>query len=772
MIVTKEWLNEFIDLSDISLESICKTLNSIGLEVDSEKVISIPSKIVVAKVLECQKHPDADKLNVCQVDIGTEVVQIVCGAGNVAAGQFVPAAILGADLGNNFIIKKAKLRGEQSNGMLCSSTELGLPKLNDGLMLLDDSIGELIVGKELAEYPLLNDSIIEIELTANRGDCLNIFGIARELGVAFDRDIIEQDKIKINHHLSIGQVLDIKTTKRDNANLIYIAANIKDFRLPLMTQLRCAFLEKYSTNNINMLKIYVEHSVGSVFNIYPKQNLVCANNICSLEIGQNENGFDIVKSNGKILSVIGVNCESFEEFENEIIIEASYVNPEFLAQKVYETKQKTGEVYYKSSRGSNPDLKSCINYFKFLAPKFNIEVYSGSEDFCDDKETITLDASVKKINAIIGQEIDKNEIEKILLALGFGVKDRGETLSLEIPYFRHDIKNIADVSEEIVRIIGIDNIQSKPLIFEEISRKNSTSIFYDFKNKIRAKAIAGGFFETATYAFSERKLLEDFGFAVVKEELDLANPITNELNTFRTTLLLNLAQAVSHNAKFGYKRIAFFEIGRVFDANRNESNKISFIFSGQKEAEAVSNSGKPLNLDFFGFANKIANVVGEFTLEPMDEVTNKFIHPFQNGFIIQNKKTIGYISKLHPEICDTFDIDDTFICEIDFDKLTNNLITASSISKFQAVKRDLSILTPKTMEFSEIRKVLNSLGLPELKQYNLVDIYSDEKLGSNESLTIRFVLQSDSKTLEDEDIVAIMDQILKSLHEKLNLAIR
>ena len=167
MIITKSWLEEFIDISHISVDEMCKTLNSIGLEVDSVEKVSIPSKVVVGKVLERVKHPEADKLSICQVDIGEKVQQIVCGAKNVDAGQTVAVATLGCDLGNDFIIKEAKLRGVESNGMICSSTELGLPKLNDGIMILDDSIGELVLGKELKEYPKLNDYIVEVELTAS-----------------------------------------------------------------------------------------------------------------------------------------------------------------------------------------------------------------------------------------------------------------------------------------------------------------------------------------------------------------------------------------------------------------------------------------------------------------------------------------------------------------------------------------------------------------------------------------------------------------------------
>ena len=206
MIITRTWLQEFVDISQIVSDDICKTLNSIGLEVDSLEKNRIPAGVVVGLVTEKVKHPDADKLNICQVDLGSTTVQIVCGAKNVAEGQYVPVATVGCDLGNNFKIKKAKLRGVDSHGMICSSTELGLPKLNDGILELDSSIGELVLGKELNEFKLLNDDIIEIELTANRGDCLSINGVARELAAYYNLTMPEFEKNIEYNDIGIGQV--------------------------------------------------------------------------------------------------------------------------------------------------------------------------------------------------------------------------------------------------------------------------------------------------------------------------------------------------------------------------------------------------------------------------------------------------------------------------------------------------------------------------------------------------------------------------------------
>lgn len=774
MIITRTWLEEFIDISNISTDNICKTLNSIGLEVDSVEKVLIPAKIVVGKVLEKEKHPDADKLNVCQVDIGTETVQIVCGAKNVDAGQIVPVATVGCNLGGGFKIKKAKLRGVESHGMICSSTEIGLPQLNDGILELDDSIGELVIGKELNEYKLINDDIIEIELTANKGDCLSINGIARELSAFYNIPLVEFEK-KVNYNeIGIGQVLEVECDSNIDSSLLYKAVDFSDFNLPLVQKLRVATIGKYQDNNdIQNSLTYVTHCSGVILNAYAKSKTPNRNNISIIHVKKDENGFDNVYGEEQ-LSQICIDHKIVDSTEDtEFIIEASYIDPELLAKEVFETKIKTGDIYYKSSRGSEPNIKTGIDYFTTFTSQNGALIYRGAESFIDDKEPINIDVNITKVNAIIGQDIPKLDIERILKGLGFEVKDSGiGILNVGVPLFRHDIKNIADITEEIVRIIGIDNIISKPLAIDEVNRINKTSNDLIKKNKLRFKAIENGFFETLTYVFSSKEGLEKYNFSTVKEELDILNPIVKELNTFRTTILLNLVEASSNNFKHGAKSTSFFEIGTVFNENREESKKISFIQTGAKEQEGITNSGKPENIDFFTFSKKILNTVGKFDLEPMSNITNSFVHPYQNADVIIDGKVVGYIAKLHPSVAEDFDLNDTFIAEIDFDAISNDLTKVGSYSKFQASKKDLSIIVPKSLEYKEIKNAINSINDKKIKQFNLIDIYNNDELGENESLTIRFVLQSDEKTLEEDDITKTMDSILVTLENKLSITLR
>ncbi|PIF03992.1 MAG: phenylalanine--tRNA ligase subunit beta [Arcobacter sp.] len=774
MIVTRQWLQEYIDLSKISTQSMCKALNSIGLEVDNVQRILIPNNVIIGFIESKEKHPNADKLNVCQVNIGTKVEQIVCGAKNVEAGQYVAVATVGAVLGEDFKITKAELRGVPSNGMICSSTEIGLPKINDGIMELDNSIGELIIGKELNEYSLINDEIIEIELTANRGDCLSINGVARELSTYFNIPMKNVDAIVNSNNKGIGQVFDVTFDMNCEANLIYKAASIKSFKLDLLHNLRAGTISELKNTDIETAIAYITHATGVLLNVYTqavarKQ----ANALSTFSITKDKNNFDTVVGK-KLVSTIGIETGKIEEVSDEVIIEASYIHPEKLSQLVFDKKQKTGDVYYKASRGSEPNLEMGVDSIISLLSQNGATIYNGSKNFINDVYLTTINVNNEKLNAIIGQEISPSKVSQILTSLGFFVKQDGQnTINVTIPAFRHDIKNIADVTEEIVRMIGIDKIKSKPLQIEELNNINDCSDQLILKNDIRTKAIQNGFFETLSYVFTNKELLEKYHFPTVIKSKDILNPIVNELNTFRTTMALNFVQAVSHNVKQGYKSLGLFEIGTVFTKDREEIKTLGFIFSGEAEAESIANKAKPKNIDFFSFSQKLSSIIGQFELEPMKKISHDFIHPYQNARILKDGKEIGHIYKVHPTVTKDFDIsNDTFIAQINFDLLNIKTIIATNISKFQSSKRDLSIIAPKNLEYKYIKKSINALKINEIKQFNLVDIYSDEKLGDFESLTIKFILQSETKTFEESDINKIMDKILKKLEKDLNIGLR
>ncbi|HHB95361.1 MAG TPA: phenylalanine--tRNA ligase subunit beta, partial [Campylobacterales bacterium] len=261
MIITRTWLNNFIDIEKISNEKLYETFNSIGLEVDSMKTYYIPSKVVIGEIISCEKHPNADKLNVCQINVGDATHQIVCGASNVVDAKYVAVATIGAKLGDDFEIKKATLRGVESSGMVCSSTELGLPNTGDGIMILDESIGEIVVGKELNEYPKVADTVIELELTANRGDCLSVHGVARDLSAALDipmnnLEYGSDNKIK----LGLARVAELKTSGSINGKLKYTMVDIDELHTSFVISLRLAFINELQKDNLNNIVKYIIHT--------------------------------------------------------------------------------------------------------------------------------------------------------------------------------------------------------------------------------------------------------------------------------------------------------------------------------------------------------------------------------------------------------------------------------------------------------------------------------------------------------------------------------
>ena len=299
MIVTRSWLSEFIDLSSVSNEKLYETFNSIGLEVDSLIQVEIPKKVVIGKVISCEKHPDADKLNVCQIDVGSGTRQIVCGAANVVDAEYVAVATIGAELPGDFVIKHAKLRGVESEGMVCSSSEIGLPEMGKGIMILDESIGELEVGRELSSYEKVADTIIELELTANRGDCLSIYGVARDLSSALDIDMKpfeykQEDKIK----LGIAREAELRHTGEMDADLHYKLATVENISDSFLVQLRLAMVNVEAQGKLASLLAYVTHTTGVILRAYDSRAFRNSENkICVLPAAKAKGIMEVIGNN-------------------------------------------------------------------------------------------------------------------------------------------------------------------------------------------------------------------------------------------------------------------------------------------------------------------------------------------------------------------------------------------------------------------------------------------------------------------------------------------
>ncbi len=777
MIVTKNWLNEWIDLSGIDAVQLCKTLNAIGLEVDRHDKISVAGGVVIGFVKQCEKHPDADKLNVCQVDIGNSVKQIVCGASNVREGIYVAVATVGTKLPSGLEIKEAVLRGVDSHGMICSSSEIGLPSMGEGIMILDKSIGELICGKNLSEYDNFNDDVIEIELTANRGDCLSIRGVARDLGAAFNKELRERKKVsEIEGRLGIGRILQLQHATTFDIELLYGAIDVKELKLPFCIAYRMAILGESCPNIMDALLKYSTHSTGVILRCYPFETLEDIGNSKSvITLKDDENGYAALF--GKLpLSVVGVSQNDETRFSNMdglVVLEASYIAPDVIAQKMGKKKLPSCPHYYHASRGSEPALDSGLGYAMELFSNYTPSIiYGGRIELSSPFETRSVTIDEDEFEAFIGMKVDKTTLTQILKNLGMTIsKPKPSIFSISIPRFRHDIVNKQDIIEEIVRMVGIDNIPSKALVFTEKNHTTSDLEIYKKIRMYRARSAQCGFFESVHFVFNEKIQCSRFGFVCTHETKELLNPITATFDTLRPTLLLGLLNSASSNAKVNQKKIALFEAGMIFDTNRNESRRLAFVVSGARENEKLTNAGKAPTVDLSWFAQKIADVIGTFAMTP-HTASHAMAHPYISAKVIFEGVEIGEIFRLHPSVEEEYDLSHTFMCELEMDKLPYGLVQAQPYSKYQASYRDISVMVPATMAYSQVKTVIENHLTGEVKKFYPVDRYVSESLGDNVSLSIRFVLQSEVKTLEEEEITACIDTVLNGLHSELGVGLR
>ncbi len=741
MIVTRKWLEEFIDLEGIETDEIILTLNRIGQEVEGYKKIEIPQNVVIGEVIECEKHPNADKLNLCKVNVGDEELQIICGAINVAAGQRVAVAKIGAQL-PELKIKKAKLRGVESFGMICAAREIGLPDFHEGIMVLDDSLGKLKIGEYVGKY--LNDEIIELGVTANRGDSFSIYGIARELSAGINKSLKSLEFNYEEMQEGIGRVVNIdKNELKKSSHLLRAVEG--ELNVPFKIEYRLALIEEEAKNKIDKFIKYAMHATGV---------LLTPMNICNIEL-DNENGADVVKCFGKYY--VGIKNDIVVEENGKYLIDANFINPKYVSEIVFLNGLKTDEYFFRASRGSEPDLNFGMNY---LLNEMKLPVFSGDIDLSNDLKPKIINININEVKEIIGFEIDEKSIVEILKRLDFEIKSiTDESLKVAIPVFRHDIENIQDITEEILRIYGIDNIPSKPLVFEEKNRINDNIKKIEFLNELKLKAVANGFYEVIHFVFEDKQRLKKYGFEVVDDNLDLINPIANELDTLRSTLLLQLLDDVRYNRANDYKRVYLFTAGSVYNSKREEKEQFAFVLNGYADYENPINHGKPQKVQFKDAIDKLSQLIGDFKLT---EGKHPIAHPYQCADVIKDGEKIGVIAKLHPKVAKDFDIDDTYFAEIDLDKLDKKSKQAKEINRFQKVTRDLSLVVDKDISYKNIYEIISNLNIEELKDFYPIDIFD---LGDKNSLTVRFKLQG-QKTLQENEINDIMEKILKALEEK------
>jgi phenylalanyl-tRNA synthetase beta chain len=763
MIVTRSWLQEWIDLRDISTEQIADKLNAIGLEVARVEKIEIPKNVVVGRVVACQKHPDADKLSVCEVDIGGERLQIVCGAKNAKDAQYVAVAKVGAVLPGDFRIKPAKLRGVESFGMLCSAKELGLPELEEGIMELDSSIGELELGRELASYECLADEVIEVELTPNRGDCLSVAGVARELSAALRRRLkaIEVPSVS-QQRVGIGRLVHFCVTPDVESSVEYRAFEAKRFSNPLLVRLRLALLEERFKNEAEAFGYYVTHATGVITRLFGHRFFEEAD--ATITIKKDEEGFDAVygRQKGAIIGVRQLEISKPAGNEERFLVQTSYTDPKVITKKVHQTSLKSDWEYYRSSRGSDPRHNIAYEYMASLLHTYypHAVFFAGAHEAIKERERPSIKVEFEQIDAILGVRIERSVMVEILKSLEFEIPALGEASMVVIPpVFRHDIENIHDVAEEIVRIYGIDRIDSRPLCFVEQNRLTDAYHRYKVLRMLRERAVGRGYFESVSFLFGHQKALDEYGFEPIRKGLELLNPITAELDTLRPSLVPNLLAQAAQNVKNGKRHIKLFEAGSFYDESRNEKSGIAFVFCGQRAPQNILTRGKPEPVDFGAMVEDMASIFGDVELKNSTPSTS-LAHPYQCAEVYKEGKKIGMIYKLSLLIQQKLDLPPTYIGEFWDRAVADTYPQARPFSSYQLSFKDLSLLVKKDMRYEELKEALADLP-KEVQRFFVVDLYEDESLGDKKSITIRFAIQSDEQTLTESQIGDILETILQ-----------
>ncbi|GCF02847.1 phenylalanine--tRNA ligase subunit beta [Helicobacter pylori] len=756
-------LNVFVDTPK-DIAKLCEDLSRLGLEVESSIPCVAPKNVVVGKVLEKAPHKNAEKLSVCQVDVGKEVLQIVCGAKNVAPNQFVPVALNGVLIGST-TIAKTELRGVESCGMICSSNELGFPKINDGILELDESVGELVLGKGLNEYTPFNTHVLEISLTPNRGDCLSVLGIAREISAFYHTPL---KPIKALNFTPKSDLITLCADENIESHLAYYLICNHSLKTPLNVKLSLAHNNALSENDLNNFIEFSAHFSGVVMNAYSLNTTPI-----DLSVKNDENNLESVYINHQKRSTIAIKHQDQKDLSEYLLLEASYTDPISLSLKLHALKDKTlqkdNALIYRSTRGSNPNLSDGLN---FLSTHLKAAILESKQTKHALKDR-TLEFKLEDITEILGLAIEEETIQGILKNLGFKVSakvpnSKPQILEVVAPNFRHDIKTIQDIAEEILRFVGIDHLISKPL--DSVSNKKSNPHYdtHRFFENLKHKALACGFKEVIHYVFYSKEKQQKLGFEVLEDPLELQNPITTELNTLRTSLVCGLLDASLRNKNLGFKSIALYEKGSVYNSKREEIQKLGFLASGLQKKESYPDA-KGKAWDFYSFAECVSKVIGDFSLEKLTTQA-PINHPYQSAKIIQNHKIIGVIAKIHPKVIQELDLFESYYAEIDAFKLKRPAMLLKPFSIYPSSVRDLTLIIDENTAFSRIKKALKDAQIPNLSEILPLDIFKESD--NTIALSVRCVIHSLEKTLNDEEVNSAVQKALEILEKEFNARLK
>ncbi|MCO6176446.1 phenylalanine--tRNA ligase subunit beta [Flavobacterium sp. NRK F10] len=809
MRISYNWLKQFIKL-DWNSEETAALLTDLGLEVEGvdtfESLKGGLKGVVVGHVLTCVQHPNADRLRITTVDLGdgNPPVQIVCGAPNVAAGQKVPVATIGTKLfdkeGNAFEIKKGKIRGEESHGMICAEDELGLGESHDGIMILDEDVKPGTPAAELFEIE--TDEVFEIGLTPNRADAMSHFGVARDLKAGLYNN--EKNVELITPSVSNFRV-DKRTLKIDvaveNEKMAprYCGVTISGINVkpsPSWLQNRLKAIGLTPKNNVVDVTNYVLHELGQPLHAFDA-NKIKGNKVIvkTVEAGTKFRTLDDVERtldaedlmicNAEepmcIAGVFGGKESGVSESTQAIFLESAYFNP----VSIRKTAKRHGlntDASFRFERGIDPNIteyalkRAALLIQEVAGGEITSEITDIYPKKVDDFQVFV---SFEKVRKVIGEEIPKEIIKKILVALDIKINNVTESgLGLIIPSYRVDVQREIDVIEEILRVYGYNNIQFSQKLNATVSNSSRTEEF-KIQNIISDQLCALGFNEmmansltTPDYVKLSEKIKEDFNVLML-------NPLSNDLSAMRQSMLFSGLEAVSFNINRKRNDLKFYEFGKTYHklpSGYDEIKHLTLLVTGNRNNESWK---QPTDKsDFFLFKGYIMSILSRIGLDTKVSTLPFENDVFQEGIALAiGKETIVEFGTVKKSILKYFDIkQEVLYADFAWSKLQkyiSNKIKFTDIPKFPAVRRDLALLLNDNVTFEQVFKLAKQTEKALLKEINLFDVYEGKNLpNGKKSYAISFIIQDDNKTLKDKDIEKIMTKLQTNFEKELGASLR
>ena len=789
MLISLNWLKQYIDLDGIEINEMENALTMIGQEVEKIDIVGGNlDKVVVAHLEEVKKHPNADSLTLCKVNNGKEILQIVCGATNHKTGDKVALAQVGARLKEDFTIKKGKIRGEESNGMLCSEDELGIGSDKDGIIILPE---DAPVGVPFKDYLGINDTVFELEITPNRPDCLSHIGIARELSAYYGKELKYPEteiKSEISEKTSDNVKVSIEDSNLSRRYVTRILKNVTVKESPKWLKERIESVGLRSINNIvdvsNFILMEMNHP-NHVFDLdkiegneIKVKSVVKGDKLVTLDEQEREleDGDIVICDSKKILALGGVmgglDSEVTDNTKN-ILLEVAQFNP----QNVRKTSRRltlSSDSSYRFERGI--DVEDSIKVINRLANLIQEvaggEILNGYVDvYPVPHENKVAELNFERLNRFVGKVIPREKVIEILRNLEIDVKDNGETLTLTAPSYRGDLELEQDYFEEVIRMYGFDNIEN---ILPRVDiNKNSTLDTTKLTDRVKTICASVGLKEVINYSFIPKDALQKLKFTGVSEDklIDISNPITEDFVTMRPTLLYSLIKNAKDNMNRNVSNIRFFEVSRTFEKAEElakEDIKVGIILAGENDKTLWN--PKPVHYDFYDLKGIVEEIFSKLKFQSFSikrSVQTEF-HPGRSADVFVGKEYIGSFGEIHPDVLENFGLNKKTVLVAEFNielikKYINKPFVYQGIVKYPAVPRDLALVMNENILVGDVLKTIEKID-KKVEKVELFDIYQGIGVEpGKKSVAISILLRDDSKTLEEKEINDIIDKILAKM---------